>query len=86
MVEESRFGSRKEPMGDPQRCSASSDLACVCVCVCVSAGRLVTAREGRTDFREMLGGNGTSRRILSVHGPLPFSKCFPVIKPFKSFQ
>lgn len=42
--------------------------------------------EGRTDFREMLGGNGTNRQILSVHGPLPFSKCFPIIKPFSPFS
>ena len=83
---------KEEACGDPQEYSASLACVCVCVCVCVyvslSAGQLkghrlmVTVRKGGTDFREMPGDKGTNNQTnqtLNMHGPLPFSKCFPII-------
>ena len=66
---------QEEGCGDPQGCSSSSDPVCVCVCVCARAcvcgnrrRPRLTGRKGGTDFREMLGGNGTNHQNLRVHG------------------
>lgn len=43
---------------------------------------MMTAREGGTDFREMLGDKGTNNQTLNMHSSLPFSKCVPIINLF----